>query len=332
MGGGTVYQRDVYLALAHQFGKPARELSRAHVHAQAAVDAAHGRLFAVLCRTFRHGVVQRGPVAHKEALEAHALAQQFGVHEVVHRHRFGVVAGVRAHHRSHAGVHRRLEGRQIALYKVAVGKVRIQVVAAGRQCGVAGKVFHAGRYGAEVGERAALEAAYAGGRQRRAQEGVLARCFHDAAPACVIRYVHHRRISQLYACRGGLAGGGTGAACHQGGVPAARLGQGNGTDGAVAVNDILVEHEGYAEAAVLYGLLLQRAVELGAVGLQQRADLSAPDLGAHGRVAAVIIRKQVQLGDFFGKRHAFQQVRHPFLHGYARVLVGESPCCGGYGQ
>ena len=98
-----------------------------------------------------------------------------------------------------------------------------------------------------------------------AEEGIFAGAFHDAAPAGIARDVDHGSEGPLDAGGAGFASGHGLSFFGNSGVPTGGEREGNGVDGAEAVDDVEAEEEGDVQAALLDGDVLE-AIDLGCVG------------------------------------------------------------------
>ena len=154
-------------------------------------------------------------------------------------------------------------------------------------------------------------------RHARAQVGILARAFDDAAPARIARDVDHRREGPVQAGGRGLLGGDARGALRALRRPASRHRQRHREDRAVAVDHVHGEQQRDAEPRFLDRDLLQPAERLGAGDVQigaDRAGAHALELGiveAGVQRLAAAARALHELAELFVQRHLPEQDFRP---------------------
>ena len=149
----------------------------------------------------------------------------------------------------------------------------------------------------------ALEAVDLGFGHAGAEEGIFAGAFHDAAPAGIAGDVDHGSEGPVDAGGAGFAGGHGLRVLGGRGVPTGGHGDGDGVDGAEAVDDVEAEEERNVEAALLDGDVLE-AIDFGGVGEEEEG---ADGAGAHHRIhRGAWLAEDRDLGhlaEFFGEGH-----------------------------
>ena len=258
------------------------------------------------------GVVEKlgdgAPVGDDEAVKAPLVAQDIGEGVVVGGGG-DAVDGVEAGHESGGtGIDGGFVGWQPGLAELVVAHVGGVVVAAGDGGTVGGVVLDADGDGVGLGEIVLLVAADPGLGDGGTEEGIFAGGLNDASPAGVAGDIDHGGEDPLYAIGAGLNRGSAGDGGDEGGVPTGGEGDGDGEDGALAVDDVVAEDEGDVKAGFFDGDFLEGVGFFGVGEVEKGADLAAAgevlvaDFGAVGTggVSGGVLG---ELADFFLEGH-----------------------------
>ena len=251
------------------------------------------------------------------------LAAEDVLHEEdVARGRDAVIVVEGGHQRERAGLHGRLERREVHIPQLAFRQERAVVVPPAFRGAVAGEMLDAGRHRRGVRQVALIAADHRLGHLG-IQPGVLSASFRDAAPARVPRDVQHRREGPSDPLPGRLDGGHAGARLHEGGVEGRRQPQRNGENRVEPVDDVPAHEERNPETGLLHADALE-LIDLDGVHLvQDGPDLAlAEGVGIVGHLAAG--GDLVHLADLLGQGHPGKELVHPALH------LGRSPHGGGF--
>ena len=263
--------------------------------------------------SMRHQLGDGVVVADVDAVEAPASAHQVLQHGAVGRHRHALEIGEGGHEGGAAGIDRRLEGRQVGFVEGALGDFHLGVVAAGQHGAVGGQVLGGGGDGVGGGEVRSLEAAHLGLGEARREPGILAGAFGDAAPARIAADVEHGREGEREALGRRFERGDARGALPQIDVEGRGLRQRDRKHRAVAVDDVVAEEQGNAEAGLLDRHALHLAGELGAVEIQHAAELAGlerrhvipgHDRAGHGHVG----REHIELADLLLDGHGAEEL------------------------
>ena len=291
-----------------------------HVHVGTGL---HGQLRVVLqvAEAVARHLGNAGIVRHDESAESPGAAQHVVQQPAVGGGMLAIDEVEARHHAAHTGLHRSLVRREALVEHTQVAHVHRIIVTSGLDGSVQGIVLQAGH---EIVHRreVALISAYQGLSDESAQIGILAVTLGDTSPAGVECDVHHRAVRPVDAVRRGLLGCDACSLLDGCRIPAAGLGQRNGEDGLVAMNDIQSHEQGNAQAGLLHGNLLHGAYLVAPHGVEHRSQFASGDesaqLGVH-RTAGTHIAAglQVQLPDFLTQRH----LRHQFADKRIHLLV-----------
>ena len=271
-------------------GEGVAEGGAGHLHVDTGVDRSNGCVGVILCEAVGGEALNGGPVADDHAAEVPVVTEDIVEEEAVAGGRHSVEVHVRAHEGACSGFEGGVEGREVDVPKLLVGDVGLFVVAATGCCAVAGEVLDAGHDVVGGCEVVALEAFDLGFRHARAEEGIFAGSFHHAAPARVSRDVDHGSKGPLDAGGAGFAGGHGLRLFGYCRVPTGGHGDGDGIDGAEAVDDVEAEEERNVEAALLDRGVLE-AIDFGGVGDEEEgAHISVARLDVGGRIGRIVKR------------------------------------------
>ena len=196
------------------------------------------------------------PVGDHEAVEAPFAAEDVLHEEDVARGRDAVIVVEGGHQRERAGLHGRLERREVHIPQLAFRQERAVVVPTAFRGAVAGKMLDAGRHRRGVRQVALIAADHRLGHLG-VQPGVLSASFRDAAPARVPRDVQHRREGPSDPLPGRLDGGHAGARLHEGGVEGRRQPQRDGENRVETVDDVPAHEERNPETGLLHADTLE---------------------------------------------------------------------------
>ena len=262
-------------AFAHQLDQAQVAVGIGQFDIDAGLDRERARLLAVFGNEMPVGI---GPIAElpdgevvgdHETLEAPLLAQHVAHQPFVGVGGDAVDLVVRGHEGDGAGLAQGFaEGEEKCFAEDAHGDVGGGAVHAGLGLPVADEVLEGGEDASLVTESGvALEPADRGDAEARDQERILAVGLFHAAPARLASHVHNRRQRLMGAAEAGLGCGGGEDALHQlgieGGAERDGLGEAGAVHGRVAVQALLVEHDGNAEAAVFEEEFLDGVGQLG---------------------------------------------------------------------
>ena len=223
-----------------------------------------------------------GVVADDDAVELPLVAEDFAQQEGVASGGDAVQGVEGGHEAGDSGFLRGEERREIDLAEQGFGDPGAVVIAAGFGGSIAGEVFGAGGHGIGGGERVALKAVNDGCANCGGQPGVFARAFGDAAPARVPGDIEHGREGPVDAFGGGLARRGAGGLADEVRIPTGGFAEGDGEDGAEAVDDVASEDQGDLKAALFHGDALGFGAVGRSAGVQERAPAAAADLFLYG--------------------------------------------------
>ena len=256
-----------------------------HVEVHAGLQGDGGGLDRVGGDAVGDQLADRVVVGDIDAVEAPAGADEVGEPAAITRHGPPGDVDEGRHDGDAAGLHRRLEGRQIDLVQRAVGELDRGVVAPGDRGAVGGEVLGRGGERRRRGGVGALKARDLGARHGAADDRVLARPLDDAAPAGIAGDVEHRCEGQRQTGVGRLLGGDAGGLLPEIRAEARRLADRRRGGGEVAVDDVEAEEQRDLQPALLHRHLLQRVDAVDADEVQHRAEAAGADVldGGLGR-------------------------------------------------
>ncbi len=193
-------------------------------------------------------LLDRLVVADHRAAESPFLAQDRAEEIGIPAGGHAVERVERAHHRRGARVDRGLVRRQIDVAKLLLRHVDRVVLPASRRRAVRREVLHGGGHLVQRAEVAALVTADLRGRDRRAEERVLAGALDHTSPARVPADVDHRVEGPLDPVGGRLVRRDGLVVLDRRRIPAARLPDGYREERLVPVDDIEGEDDGDVQA------------------------------------------------------------------------------------
>ena len=234
---GVVYCGNFDLSALNQFFEVRKEAVSHHVHINPGIHCLSGHVLAVRAEAvgnhFSHGV----PVRYNKAVEAPFAAEDVLDHEGVARGRNAVVVIERGHQSHCSGLYSSLEGRQVDVAELTLGKVCAIVVTAAFAGAVTHEMLDAGRHGGGV-KLLSLIAADHGFRHAGIKVSVFSAAFCNAAPAGVTSNIQHGREGPPHALCSGLYGCYSGPSLNQTGVKGSCQTQGNGENSVETVNHV----------------------------------------------------------------------------------------------
>ncbi len=299
------------LSLGYQGGEVLNIADAEHIHVHTGIDRQAGGLLPVRGHSLMNELGHRVPVGDDKPLEAEILLQNFRQQMAAGGDGGAVVFVEGRHHRQGAGVHAAFEGGQIGVAQGVFADLYAFVVPAALCRAVAHIVLTAGGDPMGMGGVLSLESPDGGGAHPPGQVRVLAEALGDPAPPGVPGNVHHGGIGPVDAVGDGLPGGHGREILGELFVKGRRLAQGDGTGGAVAVNDVGAVDEGNAQPGLLYGdalaalPVLQTAAELVLVacqsggGVDEGAHPAGPDLRLNLGNLVAGQGDFIELSDFF---------------------------------
>jgi len=297
--------------LLHQPGQALLVAAALHVHLHAGGQAFHRRLGTVGGDAMGDEFADRIPVADDEAGKTPLTAQDTIESEGIGRsgHAVEVIEG--AHQGGSAGLHSRLERRQVDIAQDLFGDIGGVIIPAAFGGAIADVMFEAGGDAVGRGQVFSLKSAHAGDGHPAAEISIFTRPFGDSAPARIPGDVNHGRKGPVNARSTRLSGGDGRALFSQLGVPARSLGERNRKNGLVAMDDIQPEEDRNAETRVLHCELLQGVGLRGAADVEEGTDRTrARHLQMLGSCAIGVL---LQLADLLLKGHAADQRLYPFI-------------------
>ncbi len=154
-----------------------------------------------------------------------------------------------------------------------------------------------------------LKSPHAGTRHDRAQIGVFARAFDDAAPAGIAGDVHHRREGPSDAGRPRFSGRDAGGPFDGHGIPTARFRKRHGEDRPIAVQDIEAEKKRDLQSRLLDGDPLQFVHAARSPHVEERAHEPTPhEVEMIGAIRAIHIAiEHLKLPELLFERHLPEQ-------------------------
>lgn len=143
----------------------------------------------------------------------------------------------------------------------------------------------------------------------RGQVRVFAVPLGDAAPARLVRDVHHRRVRPVDAAAPGLLRRHRRVGARHGGVEARTLGQRDREVRGVPVDDVQAEDQRDAQPRLLDGDVLQRVELRRADHREDPAELP----GRQRRARVGLVAEQLQLAELLGEGHLLEQALDPVV-------------------
>ena len=261
---------------------------------------------------FGDGVI----VADDDAIETPVLAQQIVEQRLVRRHRHAGHIGERRHDAEHAGLHRRLERRQIDFRQRALRNIDLRIVAPGIHRAIGDEMFGDGGKAALGLRRRVLKADDFRLGIFGVDEPVLAGAFADAAPARIAADVEHRREGHLNAVARRFLGRFLRRALPRRAVEGAGFRQGDRIDGAMAVQHVDGEEQRDFQPRLFHRHPLRLADFLGAPGVEKAAGAAFAHHGGGivraGRAGFDQRRRQHgKLAELFAESHLRDEVFDP---------------------
>ena len=272
-----------------------------------------------------HHFVDRAVVGHQKTIEA-PLMTQHSVDEPTVAGRGNAVNQIkRRHHRTHTSLDCGLIGREILVVHAHTTHINRVIITASLSCTVEGVMLQTGHR--IVWAIVALNTLYHGLGDATAQERIFACALSYTTPAGIEGNVHHRTVNPVDALRCSLAGGKGSASVDGCGIPTARLREGNRQYSLETMNDVVAKKQGDTQPALFHGYLLQLLDFLGVTYTEHRTKVTVGSQAGQRTIHHltgdnVAARQQVELTDFFLKRHAAHQFLNEGVHVGSRKTHG----------